>query len=113
MGDKDDNNNNNNSNNSNSNSNNNPNNNDTTAPGDMEAPWRKADSSSASRASSNPSVSLVGVRVTPATEDTSAMVATNAGNLPLESGPEDKRHEKQLSIICPQTQQENISAFER
>ena len=97
MGDKDDNNNNNNNNN----------------PGDLEAPWRKADSSSASRASSNPSVSLVGVRVTPATEDTSSTVATNAGSLPLESGPEDKRHEKQLSIICPQTQQENISAFER
>ena len=97
MGDKDDNNNNNNNNN----------------PGDLEAPWRKADSSSASRASSNPSVSLVGVRVTPATEDTFATVSTNAGNLPLESGPEDKRHEKQLSIICPQTQQENISAFER
>ena len=106
MGDKDDNNNNNNNNNNNRN-------NDPTAPGDLETPWRKADSSSASRAASNPSVSLVGVRVTPATEDTSAMVATNAGSLPLESGPEDKRHEKQLSIICPQTQQENISAFER
>ena len=102
MGDKDDNNN-----------NNNNSNNDPTAPGNLEAPWRKADSSSASKASSNPSVSLVGVRVTPATEDTFATVATNAGNLPLESGPEDKRHEKQLSIICPQTQQENISAFER
>ena len=97
MGDKDDNNNNNNNNN----------------PGDLEAPWRKADSSSASKAASNPSVSLVGVRVTPATEETSATVATNAGNLPPESGPEDKPHEKQLSIICPQTQQENISAFER
>ena len=94
MGDKDDNNNNNN-------------------PGDLEAPWRKADSSSASRGASNPSVSLVGVRVTPATEDTSTTVAASAGSLPLESGPEDKRHEKQLSIICPQTQQENISAFER
>ena len=98
MGDKDDNNN---------------NHNDPTAPRDLEAPWRKADSSSASRASSNPSVSLVGVRVTPATEDTSATVAANAGSLHLESGPEHKRHEKQLSIICPQTQQENISAFER
>ena len=76
MGDKDDNNNNNNHN----------SNNDPTAPGDLEAPWRKADSSSASRASSNPSLSLVGVRVTPATEDNSAMVATNAGSLPLESG---------------------------
>ena len=106
MGDKDDNNN-------NHNNHNNNNNNDPTAPRDLEAPWRKADSSSASRAASNPSVSLVGVRVTPATEDTSAMVAANAGNLHLESGPEDKRHEKQLSIICPQTQQENISAFER
>ena len=106
MGDKDDNNN-------NHNNNKNNKNNDPNAPRDLEAPWRKADSSSASRAASNPSVSLVGVRVTPATEDTSAMVATNAGSLPLESGPEDKRHEKQLSIICPQTQQENISAFER
>ena len=95
MGDKDDNNNNN-------------------DPGDQEAPWRKADP--ASRTPSNPSVSLVGVRVTPATEDTSATdtvaEAATAENLPLKSGPEDKRH-KQLSVICPQTQQENMSAFER
>ena len=84
-------------------------------PGDQEAPWRKADP--ASRTPSNPSVSLVGVRVTPATEDTSATdtvaEAATAENLPLESGPEDKPHEKQLSVICPQTQQENMSAFER
>ena len=86
------------------------NNNNNHDPGDQEAPWRKADP--ASRTPSNPSVSLVGVRVTPATEDTVAEAAT-AENLPLKSGPEDKPHEKQLSVICPQTQQENMSAFER
>ena len=89
--------------------------NNPSAPGDQEAPWRKADP--ASRTPSNPSVSLVGVRVTPATEDTSATdtvaEAATAENLPLESGPEDKRHQKQLSVICPQTQQQNMSAFER